>query len=120
MAKMTKPVGRDTLTRVQSPSNARDVAERSKPPGPGTEPDEIFGLVSVLYHALQGTSAYDQYVGDAQTAGDAELERFFRACRTEEHARARRAKGLLLARLGEQVGEDSEFVPTEPEPEDER
>jgi hypothetical protein len=83
------------------------VVERSKPRGAGgPEPDEIFGVVSVLYHALQGASAYDKYVGDAQAAGDAELERFFRACRTEEHARARRAKTLLLARLAEQVPEE--------------
>jgi hypothetical protein len=81
----------------------RDVVERSKLRGNGgPEPDEIYGIVSVLYHSLQGATAYDQYIGDAQAAGDAELERFFRACRTEEHARARRAKGLLVSRLADQ------------------
>jgi hypothetical protein len=104
---MGTSIGRDTVTRVQSPSNVRDVVERSKPRrAGGPEPDEIFGVVSVLYHAMQGASAYDKYVGDAQAAGDAELERFFRACRTEEHARARRAKTLLLARLAEHVPEE--------------
>jgi hypothetical protein len=106
---MGSSIGRDTVTRVQTPSNVRDVVERSKPRGSGgPEPDEVFGVVSVLYHALRGASAYDQYIGDAQAAGDAELERFFRACRTEEHARARRAKTLLLSRLGEQVPDASE------------
>jgi hypothetical protein len=100
---MARAMGRDTVTRVDSPSNVRDVVERSKLRGSGgPEPDEIYGIVSVLYHALQGASAYDQYIGDAQAAGDAELERFFRACRTEEHARARRAKGLLVSRLADQ------------------
>lgn len=100
---MAKAIGRDTVTRVDSASNVRDVVERSKLRGSGgPEPDEIYGIVSVLYHALQGASAYDQYIGDAQAAGDAELERFFRACRTEEHARARRAKGLLVSRLADQ------------------
>jgi hypothetical protein len=102
---MPEEIGGDTVTRVDSPSNVRDVVERSNPRGAGSDPDEIYDVVSVLYHALKGASAYDQYIGDAQAAGDDELERFFRACRTEEHARARRAKTLLLSRLGDHAPE---------------
>ncbi len=112
---MGSSIGRDTVTRVQSPSNVRDVVERAKLRG--SEPDEIFGVVSVLYHALQGASAFDQYVGDAQAAGDAELERFFRACRTEEHARARRAETLLLSRLADHVSDVPERSVDEGRPE---
>jgi hypothetical protein len=93
---------RDGVTRAETPSNARDVAMHADPRGSGgPEPDEIYGVVSVLYHALQGATACDKYIGDAQKAGDEELERFFRACRTEAHARSRRAQVLLAQRLGD-------------------
>lgn len=68
--------------------------------------DHVYGVVSVLYHALQGAQTYDRYIGDARRAGDSELEEFFRSCRSEEHARAEQAKSLLLERLEEE--EDSE------------
>src|SRR4051812_26461398 len=32
------------------------------------EDDELFGLVSVLYHALQGASASRKYINDAENA----------------------------------------------------
>lgn len=67
--------------------------------------DHVYGVVSILYHALQGAQAYDQYIGDARRAGDGELEEFFRSCRSEEHARAERAKGLLLERLEDEEEE---------------
>jgi len=95
---------------------------RSDPRAAGRERDEVYGLVSVLYHALEGGVAYDRYIDDAQRAGDGELERFFRACRNEEHARARRAKALLAARLvvsDQETGavfeeEPAEIVPIQP------
>jgi hypothetical protein len=93
----------------------KEVAARSDPHALGREPDEVYGLVSVLYHALEGTVAYDRYVGDAQRAGDAELERFFRACRNEEQARARRAKALLTARLAGFEQESGTAFDEEPE-----
>jgi hypothetical protein len=65
--------------------------------------DHVYGVVSVLYHALQGAQAYDQYIGDARRAGDSELEEFFTSCRSEEHARAEQAKSLLLERLEEEA-----------------
>ncbi len=100
MAKLPNTTVRDELTRADEASNARDVALRADPhAGVGLETDEIYAVVSVLYHALKGVSAYDRYIGDAQKAGDQELERFFRACRTEERARARRARALLVERL---------------------
>jgi hypothetical protein len=35
--------------------------------------DEQYNLVSVLYHTLQGAETYEQYLQDAQQAGDQEL-----------------------------------------------
>jgi hypothetical protein len=60
--------------------------------------DHVYGLVSVLYHALQGAQTYEQYIEDAQRASDDELVTFFEQCRTEEQARAARAKQLLVDR----------------------
>ena len=63
--------------------------------------------MSVLYHALQGAETYQQYIRDAQNAGDDELAQFFEECRSAEEERATRAKSLLLERL-EESDEDSE------------
>ena len=70
--------------------------------------DEVYGVVSVLYHALQGAQTYEQYIADAQKAGDSELEQFFQSCRSEEQQRATRAKGLLLERLDDDMEEDED------------
>ncbi len=66
--------------------------------------DSVYGVVSVLYHALQGAETYRQYIKDAQRGGDDELVQFFEECREEEQARAERAKSLLLERLEDEEG----------------
>jgi hypothetical protein len=63
------------------------------------ERDELYGLVSVLYHALQGADTYARYVEDARRSGDDELSEFFEECQDEEVDRADRAKELLATRL---------------------
>ena len=63
------------------------------------ERDEVYGLVSVLYHALQGAETYAQYAEDARRSGDDELIEFFEECQDEEVDRADRAKELLASRL---------------------
>ncbi len=73
---------------------------------PATDP--TYGIVSVLYHALQGAQTYQQYSNDARQAGDAELEQFFDSCRKEEHARALQAKSLLMDRLEQEEGESDD------------
>ena len=65
------------------------------------ERDEIYGLVSVLCHALQGSQTYGEDIQDAERAGDDDLLSFFSACQDEEDQRTLRARGLLAARLGE-------------------
>ena len=61
--------------------------------------DHVYGLISVLYHSLQGAQTYDQYVADAERAGDDELLKFFEECRDQETERATRAKALLGSRI---------------------
>lgn len=78
------------------------------------ERDEVYGLVSVLYHALQGAETYARYVEDARRSGDDELGEFFEECQDEEVDRAERAKELLASRLdafgeaGEEEAEDED------------
>ena len=61
-------------------------------------PDEIYDIVSVLYHALQGAETYQQYIRDAEQRGDQELAQYFREVQ-EEIRRAQRGKELLARRL---------------------
>ena len=72
--------------------------------------DDAYGLVSVLYHALQGAQACEQYVDDAERAGDDELVRFFEECRDQQNERATRAKQLLMDRAddGDRDADDEE------------
>jgi hypothetical protein len=62
--------------------------------------DEHYNLVSVLYHTLQEGELLEQYVQDAEQAGDSELAGFFREVQEEDRRRAERAKALLSKRLG--------------------
>jgi hypothetical protein len=103
------------MTMPQSASQRnRQAVERQKPAPEhlaklttDTE-DDVYGLVSVLYHALQGVQACEQYVDDAERAGDDELVRFFEECRDQQNERANRAKQLLMARADEDDDSDDE------------
>ena len=64
-------------------------------------PDEIYDIVSVLYHALQSAETYDQYIRDAEQRGDRELAQYFREVQEEEIRHAVRGKGLLARRLAQ-------------------
>src|ERR687884_961612 len=58
----------------------------------------IYDLSSVLFHALEGGASYDQYIRDAEEAGDQELADFFRRVRDEDSMRADEAQLLLAER----------------------
>lgn len=117
------------VKQVQTPEAARKSMDRStganrdgtRQPGAknGPERDEIYGVVSVIYHALQGAQTYEQYIADARSAGDGELERFFETCCAEEIERARRGKSILLERLEEADDLESEGDEEEDDEEDE-
>jgi hypothetical protein len=101
------------VKQVQTPKSAKKSmgqAANASPAGTkrsgSPERDEIYGVVSVIYHALQGAETYERYVDDARDAGDGELEQFFETCRTEELDRAKRAKAILLERLEDEELED--------------
>ena len=83
-------------------------ASRTAAASGAAERDEVYGLVSVLYHSLQGAETYSQYIDDARRAGDQELVGFFEDCREEENDRATRAKVLLAMRLEIEEEEDED------------
>src|SRR5436305_9670214 len=61
-------------------------------------PNTIYDLSSVLFHSLEGGASYDQYIHDAEEAGDQELADFFRRVRDEDSMRADEAQLLLAER----------------------
>src|SRR5437660_3538374 len=80
--------------------------------------DEVYGLVSVMYHALQGAETYAQYVRDAERASDDELVDFFRECGAEDTSRAERAKELLATRIVDDEVSDEDEEDEEEDAED--
>jgi rubrerythrin len=62
-------------------------------------PNTTYNLVSVLYHALEGATTYDQYAQDAEREGDQELARYFRETVQQANRSAEQAKQLLKSRL---------------------
>jgi hypothetical protein len=58
----------------------------------------IYDLSSVLFHSLEGGASYEQYMRDAEEAGDEELVEFFRRVRDEDSMRADEAQRLLAER----------------------
>ncbi len=73
------------------------MAEGSGERATGT-PNTIYDLSSVLFHALEGGASYDQYIRDAEEAGDEELATFFIEVRDEDSMRAEEAQRLLAER----------------------
>ena len=57
--------------------------------------DEIYDVVSVLYHALQGGETCMQYLQDAQQSGDQKLVQFFQEVQECHRHLATRAKEVL-------------------------
>lgn len=93
MSKAASPKNRNsTVAKLPAPHALPDLDAA------GTE-DHEYALVSVLYHALQGAQACEQYVNDAERSGDQELVRFFHDCIQEQQQRAARAKQLLAGRI---------------------
>lgn len=61
--------------------------------------DEHYDIVSVLYHALQGSSTCDTYIQDAKQAGDNELSEFFTEAKEQYQKVATRAKQIAKQKL---------------------
>lgn len=57
--------------------------------------DIVFDLVSIQYHALQGSHLYKQFLEDARQADHPEVEKFISDCQQADAVRARRCHELL-------------------------
>lgn len=111
--KQTKPM--EPVTKLREPPGLQQVPPEAAP----TETDDHeYALVSVLYHALQGVQASEQYIADAERAGDDELVTFFTESRDEQASRANRAKALLSSRM-DTTDEDEDDEEEDDEDEDE-
>jgi len=100
-----RPGARGAATTNNSASTASSSASTTSAT---PETNETYGLVSVLYHALQGAETYTQYVNDARKSGDQELVDFFQECRDELNEQAVRARQLLATRLEDDIDDDEE------------
>ena len=69
--------------------------------------DEMYDVVSVLYHALQGGETCMQYLQDAQEAGDQQLVQFFQEVQECHRHLATRAKEILAQCLDHGSGHES-------------
>jgi hypothetical protein len=67
-------------------------------------PDVTYNLVSILYHALHGAETYQQYIQDAEQAGNRELAQFFREVHDENRRRAERGQQLLAQCISQRGG----------------
>jgi hypothetical protein len=62
-------------------------------------PNQVFDLVSVLYHTLESSSTTQMYIQDAQQVGDNDLLNFFQQIQQEDRRRADMAKQLLSRKM---------------------
>ena len=69
--------------------------------------DEVYNVVSVLYHALQGGETCMQYLQDAQETGDQQLVQFFQEVQECHRHVATRAKAVLAQYLEHGNGPES-------------
>lgn len=87
----------------------RTSAGRSGQAGRATvERDDTYGLISVIYHALQGAETTGQYVEDARAADNEELVAFFEECKAQQNELAMKGKRLLAEQLFELIEEDED------------
>jgi hypothetical protein len=75
-----------------------------------SERDDTYGLISIIYHALQGAETCNQYVEDARRAGNDELVNFFEQARDEQNRRALLGRRLLAGELQDVEEEVDELL----------
>lgn len=67
-----------------------------------TASNVVYDIVSALYHELETASTVQQYIRDAQQAGDSELVQFFQKVLQDHRQCAQQAQQLLSQRLQNQ------------------
>jgi hypothetical protein len=104
-------------TSTNKRKTTRGVREEERRPGAKSsarasgatfERDDTYGLISVIYHSLQGAETCGQYLEDARRSKSPELVAFFEQCREEQNQRALKGRRLLASRLEGLDDEDDE------------
>lgn len=104
----TSTGGRQRSAQTSNRGKKADGNERSASASKATvESDDTYGIVSVLYHALQGAETIDQYIEDARGADNARLVTFFEDCKAKQNEIALQGKRLLAEQLID-LAEDEE------------
>ncbi len=62
--------------------------------------NDVYNLVSILYHDLQGAENYGRYAEDAKRSGDEELVQFFEEMEQQDRQLSQRILGLLRSGIG--------------------
>ena len=80
--------------------------------GATAERDDTYGLISVIYHSLQGAETCAKYEEDARRSKNHELVAFFEDCRIALNERAVQGRALLAAYLEgmDEDGEENDLV----------
>jgi len=106
-----------TTSTAQRGKTRQSASNRRPGSGTGTrrsgatpERDDTYGLISVIYHALQGAETCAKYEEDARRAKNPELVAFFEECQVEQNERALRGRQLLAAYLEGMDDEDEETL----------
>lgn len=69
-------------------------------------PDELYNLVSLLYHELKQAETCAKFVADAEASHDIELVNFFSECQDVSRDLIERSKALLRARISGMAADD--------------
>jgi hypothetical protein len=109
MANSNATSGRTSKARPAHTVVGRRPGERTSTnrSGATAERDDTYGLISIVYHSLQGAETCAKYEEDARRAKNHELVAFFEDCRIELNERAVQGRSLLAAYL-EGVDDDDE------------
>ena len=110
MANQQRAIGKARMVGTVPVKRRPGTGSRARPSGATIERDDTYGLISVIYHALQGADTVDQYLEDARRTGSQELMAFFDDCRKEHNQRALLGRRLLAARLEGLDDEDDDDV----------
>jgi len=96
----TSTGGRQSSAQAKQRGKGGANAKQSKAAStPSAESDDTYGIVSVLYHALQGADTTEQYIEDARASENEQLVAFFTDCKARQTEIALEAKRLLAEQL---------------------
>ncbi len=71
-------------------------------------PDEVYNVVSILYHSLKLASKCDTFAADAGNTGNSEISEFIQFVKQQELTKAERAKKILSTCLSSDTNGQSD------------